>query len=173
MNKPFNYFKLISDEIMKAQEEKLYELKDLNLNIYKTGGEVYILNNNKDNRKLGLRQRLPKLMAVIFKRLILKYGAAITNVEMIVPKKILKMFVIYVPITFKVGQVRINSSGEGKLYVGSKKFAHNHLVANFDGTFPFKHSRVTGISINLKAMEDNYKISNENFDIIRTRILES
>jgi len=109
------------------------------------------------NRKRFL-ENPSKLMAEIFKQLILDYGSSIVEIEIMIPRNNPKERKNFYPAVLGVNYTNIKHNGEGKFLAKSRGAARQHIQANKDGGFPFNYRMITQIAINLEHMKNNWII---------------
>ena len=157
----FNYFRLITNRIIKAQEN-IKEPGDITIVIdhsKETRGNIYVSNcDPKKGKKFPRIQS--EMMTEIFKQLIIEYGAAITEIELMVPRRNRLDRKLFVPVLFGVNYININSNGEGKFLARSKEYAKQYIPATPDMGFPFSYKLITQVAIDLKHLE-NIWITNQ------------
>lgn len=162
--KKFNYFQMITDSVLKAQTN-IEEPGSVTLVIAhskETRGKIYVSNCDlQKGKKFPWNQS--EMMTEIFKQLILDYGSAITEVELMIPRRNRWDKQKFTPVLFGVSHIEIKPTGEGKFLARSKEHTKQYIAPNPDPeiSFPFSYKMVTQVFIDLKYLENIWIIRQE------------
>lgn len=153
--KKFNYFRMITDSVHKAQEN-IEEPGSVYLVIAhskETKGKIYVSNcDPKKEKKLHWNQS--EIMAEIFKQLIKSYGSSISEIELMVPRRNHWNKKKFIPVLFDISSIDIKPTGEGKFLTRSKGYTKQYITADSNMNFPFSYKMITKVVIDLKYLEN-------------------
>lgn len=151
----FNYFQLIMESISRARKniEEPGSIELVIAHSKETRGKIYVSNcDPKKGKKFPWAQS--EMMVEIFEQLIIDYGTAITEIELMVPRRNRWDKKKFTPVLFGVSHIEIKPTGEGRFRARSKEHAKQYIAPNPDLSFPFSYKLVTQVFIDLKHLEN-------------------